>query len=219
MISVLMALRNGVEFFQDAWQSLCKQTHTDWELIVGINGLGPKSVTYDIVVGVDDPRIVVLDLPHCPNKTCATNQMVQVAKSDIIGILDVDDMWHPEKLARQLPYLGDYDVVGTPGNYFGDVSAPINTLSGPITFDALLERNHMINSSILMHRVDAHYQETDLLDDYQHWLAMAFAGKRFVNVPGEALTYIRCHKDQWFAGQRDNSGEIREHYKKLAGRS
>ena len=37
-ISILIPLYNGIEFLEETLDSVVSQTHTTWEVIVGING-------------------------------------------------------------------------------------------------------------------------------------------------------------------------------------
>ena len=39
---------------------------------------------------------------------------------NFIALLDVDDIWHYKKLEQQVPYLDNYDVVGSKCVWFGD---------------------------------------------------------------------------------------------------
>ena len=38
MISILIPIYNGIEFFEDSLLSVINQTYKKWELIIGING-------------------------------------------------------------------------------------------------------------------------------------------------------------------------------------
>ena len=212
-----MAVKTGWQYFSEAFESALKQSYEDWELLVGINGFVTKShVWYEIsTIFETAPNIYgnVLDLPTCKNKPQTLNTMVAIAKGEYIAILDVDDLWHPDKLTRQLPYLENYDVVGTMGEYFGNVTGFIDIPPGVITFGDLLKRNCLLNSSVVMRREIAIWPDTDGLDDYRMWLELAWQGKRLFNIDGNPLVKIRCHQEQHFAA-RDNSAEIRAEYQK-----
>ncbi len=214
MISILMAVRSGWEFIFEAVDSVFDQTYCDWRLLIGVNGLPAGSAVdpdqADLLEYADaDDCISVYEWPDCQSKPEALNRLMQHAHGDHIAILDVDDVWLPDKLEKQLPFLDKYDVVGTGAEYFGSESGPIGVKSGEVTFDDLLQCNHIVNSSVVMRRELAVWDETDDLDDYPLWLKLAHEGKTFCNVQ-ETLTRIRCHPNQWFAGKRDNSDELRQ---------
>ena len=221
MISVLMGVKTGWQYFPEAYASLCTQQHVEWELFVGVNGQQSDSAVHATIMGQINwslDNAYVLDLNTCTNKPQALNLMVDLSHGSHVAILDVDDMWHPWKLAKQLAYLRDYDVVGTMGEYFGTSEGPIDIPSGPVTFDALLEKNCILNSSVIIRRELAKWPNTDGLDDYRMWLELAFHGKRLRNIGGEPLVKIRCHGEQHFGGARDDSNAIREEYRQRAAR-
>ncbi len=206
-----MAMRSGWEFIFDAVDSVMDQTYTNWELLIAVNGFPEDSLQYRIadLFAYYDSRIRPYDCPGCKSKPQALNLMRGIAKGNYVAILDVDDVWQPDKLKIQQSLPVDCDVIGTLAEYFGSESGPIDVKQGTITFDDLLERNHIINSSVLLPRELAVWDETDELDDYPLWLKLAHEGKVFYNVP-KTLTKIRCHPDQWFAGKRDNSDALRQ---------
>ena len=43
MISILMPIYNGIEFIDESVGSVLCQTFSEWELIIGINGLPENS--------------------------------------------------------------------------------------------------------------------------------------------------------------------------------
>ncbi len=212
MISILTPARSGLKFLPETIATVAAQTYTDWEWIIGVNGFPHDSPTWLIARRLARGYAVTLDLHDCTNTAQARNKLAQRAKGEYVAILDVDDLWLPDKLALQISAMAinEVDVLGTRGSYFGDNTGPIDADSGPITFDMLLNKNHILNSSVLMRRELAVWEDTDYLDDYPLWLKLAHAGKRIVNMP-EYLTRIRNHQDQWFP-TRDNSDEIRREW-------
>ncbi len=95
------------------------QTYSNWELLIGINGHPPKSEVFNIANEYSSEKIIVRDFPYLKGKSATLNELLTVSKYDIICLLDVDDLWAPNKLLFQLPYIGMYDVVGTNFEYFG----------------------------------------------------------------------------------------------------
>ncbi len=218
-VKIMMGLREGVEFLPDAIASFDAQTHRKWFLEIGVNGTlqGLNKANACTRLSFGGPGIMVHDLTWAFNKPQAMNWMARrTLKRRYIAICDVDDLWYPEKLKKQLAAMEDgWDVVGTQAEYFGTSEGPIDIATGEITFDMLLEKNHLINSSVMMRPECAVWEDTDGLDDYPLWLKLAHEGKKLCNLP-ETLTKIRCHENQWFAGARDNSREIREHWRGVA---
>lgn len=214
-VSILMAIRTGSEFFGEVLASIQAQTRDDWELLVGVNGQSENSYVWGDVTyqAGDDKRVRLSCLSECQNKPQALNALSAQAEGKYTAICDVDDLWEPEKLALQLDFLAGHpevSLVGTAAKYFGDLDDPLDVDSGPISFPMLLEKNHIVNSSVVM-RDRPEWPDTDGLDDYPMWLEMAYREKLLHNIPG-MLTQIRCHRNQWFAGPRDNSAEIRRRW-------
>ncbi len=217
MISVLIAVKTGVEYVSEAVTSVVAQTYHDWEILIGVNGYRPLSMEYCHLKQLEVvPRCHVLDFPGCKNKPQALNALREWSDARHIAILDADDKWHPDKLKKQIPYLWDWDVVGTQGQYIGTSNNFIGTPAGEVTHEMLLEANHVVNSSVVMRRELAVWPDTDGLDDYPMWLELTRRGNRVFNVP-EVLTYIRCHEGQWFRNRSDADG-IRTKSRQLAGR-
>lgn len=213
-----MCIRNGVEFLRESLESVLQQTYQDWELLIGVNGSDNadslRAAGHCLKLadrGRFQGRVFLVDMLHCKNKPETFRNMLNYIDGEYVANLDVDDMWRPDKLTAQLPFLETYDVVGTLGQYFGSACGTIPTEPGAITFDMLLERNHVINSSVVMKPDCAKYPITEQLDDYPLWLQLAHDGRRIFNV-SRPLTWIRHHSEQWFS-RRDNSNEIRAEWK------
>jgi len=198
MISIMMPIYNGLEFFEKAYESIKAQTFQDWELIIGINGYPPDSMAYRNMRNYNSDKVKVLDLPQVVGKSQALNEMLQYCQYDWLAILDVDDYWEPTKLEKQIPYLGTYDIVGTLGQYFGTKGDLINIKSGEVSFFELLVANQIINSSSIFRKEDAHWEpKFDGVEDYFMWLRLAMDGKTIYNVP-EVLTHHQIYAGSFY---------------------
>ena len=183
MISILMPIYNGIEFIGDSVGSIIKQTYTDWELIIGINGHPPNSDVYKIakLFETRDARIHVYDFHEIRGKANTSNKMIQYCSGDYVGILDVDDIWHEKKLELQIPFLYDYDVIGARCVYFGDINGKVPDIpTGNISEFDFKKFNPIINSSSLIRKELCFWNETGI-EDYDLWLRLRNQNKRFYN--------------------------------------
>ena len=223
VISVIMCVKTGAQYFPEAYQSLLRQEHVDWELLIGVNGLPAEGEVFKSIQSIldktgdhgpfhrGDKQATLVDLPDFTTKPQTANYLARLARGSHLAVLDVDDIWHPWKLAMQLPHLRDNDVVGAMGEYFGTVSGRIGIKGGQISFDDLIRQNEILHSSVVISKRYAKWPETDKLDDYPLWLYLAKHGVNIYNVTGDPLVRIRQHADQHFP-HVDNSAEIREYY-------
>jgi glycosyltransferase involved in cell wall biosynthesis len=209
MVSILMPIYNGVYFIQESISSILAQTQTDWELIVGINGYPALSNVFltaeAYICSLDDPRIRLLDFPNCKGKAATLNAMVPLCKYPYVALLDVDDVWLPQKLEVQWPYLKQYDVIGTKCVYFGDLNSIPAIPSGDLSTFNFLQVNPIINSSALIKKTLAKWlSEWDGVEDYELWLRLWRENRRFYNCP-EVQVKHRIHKTSAFNAKGNNN--------------
>ena|ERR1017187_2367158 len=199
MISILMPLYNGAEFLYRSAASVISQTYSDWELLIGVNGLEEQECNriIDKMNALHDDRIRVVSFSH-KGKSKTLNELLAVSKYDVICLLDVDDRWVPQKLEKQLTYINDYDVVGSDCRYFGKKFGSPRIFLGKLTAPMFSFQNPVINSSVMMKKNGVHWEEEwEGLDDYNLWVNLLHQGKEFYNVP-EILVYHRIHGKSYF---------------------
>jgi len=213
MISILIPLYNGFEYLSDAVDSVINQTYKKWELIIGINGYEKNSEveikTRELIYNknyLDIYNIKVIYY-NTKTKTDTLNLMTNDCIYDFIAILDADDMWMPEKLEMQIPYLDTYDVVGTNCRYFGDKThSPVLPLGDLSNFN-FFDYNPIINSSAIIKKELAKWnnnwnnnQKEVGVEDYNLWLELFLLKKKFFNV-SEILCLHRCYEQSHFNNQ------------------
>lgn len=207
-ISILMPIYNGIEFIEESVSSILKQTYTNWELLIGINGHLPNSEIYQIAKNYESNKIRVFDFHNIKGKSNTLNEMVNYCSYDHVALLDVDDIWHEKKLSYQVPHLEkkeneDYDVVGTRCIYIGDLNGVVPKIpTGDLISYDFLKSNPMINSSVIIKKEYCYWYENGI-EDYDMWLRLRRENKRFYNC-NEILVKHRIHQQSAFNANGKN---------------
>lgn len=198
MISILLPIYNGIEFIEESVNSILNQTYETWELIIGINGHQKNSDIYKKALKYQNKKINVLDLIECKGKSESLNEMINYCNYNFIALLDVDDIWLPNKLSEQIQFIGNYDVVGTKCQYFGDSNEIPNIPNGDLSKFNFLSCNPIINSSSIIKKELCFWDNNYAgLDDYELWLQLWKKEKTFYNV-NNILVKHRIHKTSFF---------------------
>jgi glycosyltransferase involved in cell wall biosynthesis len=101
-ISCIVPVHNGEAYLADAIASILAQSHRLIEVIVVDDGSGDRSNAIAHSFG-DPVRVVRLDEQRGPGYARASG--VAAATGDVIGFLDADDLWLPQKLERQIVHM------------------------------------------------------------------------------------------------------------------
>lgn len=100
-VSVVMAVRNGEAYVEEAIDSVLAQCRSDDEFVIVDDG--STDGTPQILEGFGD-RIVHVRQPHA-GQMAALNRGLGIATGDMLAFQDADDIWCDDKLARQLAAL------------------------------------------------------------------------------------------------------------------
>jgi glycosyltransferase involved in cell wall biosynthesis len=201
MISILMPIYNGIEFIEDSVNSILNQTYNNWELIIGVNGHPQKSDVYEVAKKYENvygsTKIRVFDLYMLKGKSNTLNFMLRYCNNNYIALLDVDDIWYPNKLEIQTKYLNDFDIVGSNCVWFGERNDVIPSIPiGDISEFNFKQVNPIINSSSIIRKGLCYWNNNDL-EDYDLWLRLRKLGRKFYNCE-EILVKHRIHKTSAF---------------------
>jgi len=214
MISILIPIYNGIEFIEDCISSVLDQSFTEYEVIIGINGHKENSDVFNIAKEYEkkSTKIKVYDFYTIKGKSNALNEMIKYCSYDYVAILDVDDLWHKDKLKIQIEYLS-YDVIGSRCVYFGDSNGTPSIPIGDISkFDFLIV-NPIINSSSIIRKELCYWNNQSIVvEDYDLWLRLWKQGKKFYNC-SEILVKHRIHKTSAFNNSNNSLvPELRQKY-------
>ena len=111
MVSVILPVHNRAALLPRAMDSVLRQTVADLELIVVDDASTDGSA--EIAEECGDPRVRVLRLEEQRGACAARNRGIDAARGEYIAFQDSDDVWHGDKLEKQLRFLdaSDADIV------------------------------------------------------------------------------------------------------------
>jgi glycosyltransferase involved in cell wall biosynthesis len=208
MISILMPIYNGIEFINESVNSVICQTYDKWELIIGINGHPENSEVYKIAKQFESKsdKIKVIDFFNIKGKANALNNMLNFCNYDYVAILDVDDIWHLQKLEIQCKALDVYDVIGSNCVWFGDRPGIVPQIPvGDISNHDFSLVNPIINSSSIIRKSLCYWNtKWNGVEDYDLWLRLRKQNKKFLNFK-QVLVKHRIHTASAFNSKGNNS--------------
>lgn len=103
LVSIIMPAYNAEKYITNAINSIIHQTYKNWELLI-VDDYS-KDNTIKIVSEFKDDRIILLKNRKNIGAAISRNRALKAARGKWIAFLDSDDIWHPEKLERQINFM------------------------------------------------------------------------------------------------------------------
>jgi len=156
-VSVIMAAYNAEATIAESINSILVQTFTDWELLI-VDDCSTDS-TLSIIAGMakEDARIRIYHAPENQGVAATRNFAIAYAIGGWIAFLDSDDIWHKEKLDKQLRFAEETAAVITyTGTAYmdetGNISSYILPAKPKLPYKTLLHSNLMSCSSVMVRK-------------------------------------------------------------------
>lgn len=153
LISVIIPTRNRRELLLRAIDSVLRQTHAEVEVIVVDDA--SDDGTQSAVLDLHEERVQYVRLNEQQGACAARNRGLDMARGEYIAFQDSDDLFHEDKLEKQLAYLEETgaDVVACAMNRFPygmePVVFPPEPADRPLEFGELLLENLCSTQCIL----------------------------------------------------------------------
>ena len=143
-VSVIMPLYNSSRHVREAIGSVQQQTFDSWELCVTDDCSTDNSAEIVAEIAATDCRVKLFKQQKNQGAAIARNVSLENARGRFIAYLDADDVWHPEKLEKQVSFMeqggfgfscASYEVIGEGGNLLGRtvVMPKVSDLEGYLT--------------------------------------------------------------------------------------
>jgi glycosyltransferase involved in cell wall biosynthesis len=197
LISCIVPVFNGERYLRQALDSIFAQTYRPLEVVVVDDGSTDATA---VVVASFGDRLRYLRQDN-QGPPVARNLGIRAAKGEYVAFLDADDLWHPEKLQRQIkrfearPELG-YCVTYCQNFWIPDLQAEAEKyrehrvaqpLPGYVT-QTLFARAAVFDSVGLFNVALAHGDSTE-------WFLRAAQKGTVMELLPDVLSYRRLHSE------------------------
>jgi glycosyltransferase involved in cell wall biosynthesis len=181
---VVIPTWNRAATIEAAVRSALVQTSPPLEVLVCDDGSTDGSE--GVVRAIGDPRVRWVPGPRGGRPAIPRNRGIREARGDWVAFLDSDDEWLPEKLRKQLSQAAAIGCRAACSNAHrrvpgaGGAGLLLADPPGRVTFDDLLQVNHVVCSSVLAEkslvlRASGFPESPELraIEDYALWLRIA----------------------------------------------
>lgn len=218
-VSVALCTYNGERYIADQLDSILNQTHVPDEIVVRDDGSTDRTLEILNEYATDAPELFDIE-QHAENTGVAKNfeSAIRACTGDYIALSDQDDVWHEEKLARQLAALSESDAALACHNstLVTDSMDPIGDLWADLipayipesetrptdTFRQLVRRNFVQGATVLL---DAEYVDEILplpaAWHHDYYLAIQACLRGGIIVLDDELLSYRQHEQQEVGGE------------------
>ena len=104
LVSIVMPSYNTAGYIRESIESVLYQSYPYWELII-VDDCSTDNTDEIIKPYLTDDRIRYLKNEKNSGAAVSRNYALREAKGKWIAFLDSDDLWHPEKLEKQIEFM------------------------------------------------------------------------------------------------------------------
>jgi teichuronic acid biosynthesis glycosyltransferase TuaG len=189
LVSIITATYNCIGSIEDTYQSIIGQSHQNWEWLITDDCSTDR--THDLLnqIMAKDNRVKVFKNEENSGAAVTRNMSLSQATGDYIAFLDSDDLWLPDKLKKQLNFMGDdidfsftaYDLIDEQGVKMNR-TVDVRQSSRSFSYESMLRKKATLGCSTVILRRSAFYDVSMPLlrtgQDYATWLKLLKTGRR-----------------------------------------
>lgn len=190
LVSVIMPVFRAEAYLPQAIDSVLAQTYFNWELLI-LDDQSPDGA-WEIAqrYARKDARIRCIQNEHNLGVAQTRNRGIDLSRGEWIAFLDSDDVWHADKLERQLAAAArtDADLIYSAYAMFHDHDRRRAEYLVPAktSYKDMLRENVIGCSTVLMRRsaLGEHRFRSDFYhEDYSLWLELLRSGLSAAGCP------------------------------------
>ena len=177
LVTIVTPVFNSSKFLHETIDSVLNQTHSNFEMICVDDISTDSSVQIINEYSSIDSRIKLIQLHTKGGASIARNSAIKQASGKYIAFLDADDIWHPEKLEKQIKFMKEnlYSFTYTNFSMIDDKSNILGYAQSEeiVNYKSLLKRNSIGCLTVMYNKEDVGLVQIERIDkrnDYALWL-------------------------------------------------
>lgn len=135
LVSIIMPSWNTAHFIAESIRSVIDQTYDNWELLI-VDDCSTDMTDEIVQTFLSDTRIKYFHNEKNSGAALTRNKALREAHGEWIAFLDSDDLWMPDKLAKQVKFMKEHGYVLSYTEYekIDEEDNPLNIyVTGPET--------------------------------------------------------------------------------------
>ena len=148
LVSIITPMYNSEKFIDLTIQSVQSQTYQNWEMIIVDDASTDRSIEIVKKIMSNEPRLQLKQLADNLGPAHTRNNGIKLAKGRFLAFLDSDDLWHKDKLEKQIKFMQKNHYAFTYTgfekiNEEGKVIGAIFPYKEEVCYHDLLKSNHI----------------------------------------------------------------------------
>jgi teichuronic acid biosynthesis glycosyltransferase TuaG len=211
-VSIITPLYNAEAWIEETAQSIFNQTYQNWEWII-VNDCS-KDNSLEVVQNLakKDSRIRILSNEKNVRTAQTRNNGIRESKGKYLAFIDSDDIWHPQKLEKQVKFM---QLTGAKLSYhaYRKFRGGMENQGELIRVPEKVNYNDLLKSNVIA-CLSAMY-DTEALgkvempdgykarEDYLTWLKILRTTNEYAHGINECLGYYRILQSSYSAQKKE----------------
>ncbi|GLI56779.1 glycosyl transferase [Propionigenium maris DSM 9537] len=225
LVSIIMPCYNVKKFLEEAIVSVLEQTYKNYELIVIDNGSTDGSLDIIHRYEIEHEKIKIFKADKNRGVVGARNIGIRAAQGKYIAFLDSDDVWHSDKLSRQIGFMEEnainlsctnYNIISEEGDDILDFILRVKE----IDHKENLKYNHLGCSTVVYNQETLgkqyFFKKAKYKEDYGLWQKILKNGEK-AHVCEKPLVKYRLRENSISADKVKMAREQWRFYKRVEG--
>ena len=202
LVSIIMPYFKKRHFLRDSINSILKQTHQNFEILLIDDEISEESFNYLEEIRNYDARIHLIKNEYNMGAGESRNKGIGISKGQYIAFCDCDDLWKVSKLEIQLKFMKKFDLDFSHTSYeIIDENKKIlghRKAEKDSNFDKLINSCNIGLSTVIVNRAifnssEHRFAKIKTKEDYVLWLILAKHGVKILGI-NDILTSWRKTK-------------------------
>jgi teichuronic acid biosynthesis glycosyltransferase TuaG len=164
LVTIITPSYNSSQYISDTILSVIRQTYKNWEMIIVDDSSTDNSVQVVEKIISNETKISMIRLTKNVGSAQSRNTALEVSNGRFIAFLDSDDIWHPDKLEKQVEFMLKR-------------KAPISFTSYELIDENGASKNHIIHSVEKLNQLD--YLKNTVIGFSTSMIDTKYTGRKF----------------------------------------